>query len=128
MRGAGLEEPALLGRGGHLRQGSRDRCHSLHGTARCGLGMFKDGTNGANVAGPGSSIWPDTGSGSSAAVNLGLTLPPDFCGGGNWGSPSAGGVQYAFCDGSVRVVPNATSPMILGLLADRADGQIIPDF
>lgn len=89
------------------------------GTARCGLGMFRDGPNGPNVPGPGSSLWPDTGAGSSAPVNLGVTLPPDFCGGGNWGSPSAGGVQFVFCDGSVRTLsygvsdPNFTFTTVL---------------
>jgi prepilin-type N-terminal cleavage/methylation domain-containing protein/prepilin-type processing-associated H-X9-DG protein len=98
------------------------------GTARCGLGMFKDGNNGANVSGPGSSVWPDTGNGSSAPVNLGLPLPPDFCGGGNWGSPSAGGVQFAFCDGSVRTLnyglsdPNFTFTTILWQLIRPNDG------
>jgi prepilin-type N-terminal cleavage/methylation domain-containing protein/prepilin-type processing-associated H-X9-DG protein len=98
------------------------------GTARCGLGMYKDGNNGANVAGPGSASWPDTGSSSSAPVNLGLTLPADFCGGGNWGSPSAGGVQFAFCDGSVRTLsyglsdPNFTFTTIMWQLIRPNDG------
>jgi prepilin-type N-terminal cleavage/methylation domain-containing protein/prepilin-type processing-associated H-X9-DG protein len=98
------------------------------GTARCGLGMYRDGNNGAFVAGPGSSIWPDTGSGSSAPVNLGLALPPDFCGGGNWGSPSPGGVQFVFCDGSVRTLsyglsdPNFTFTTIMWQLIRPNDG------
>jgi prepilin-type N-terminal cleavage/methylation domain-containing protein/prepilin-type processing-associated H-X9-DG protein len=98
------------------------------GTARCGLGMFRDGNNGANVAGPGSSLWPDTGNGSSAPVNLGLALPADFCGGGNWGSPSPGGVQFVFCDGSVRTLsyglsdPNFTFTTIMWQLIRPNDG------
>ncbi|HKI36923.1 MAG TPA: DUF1559 domain-containing protein [Gemmataceae bacterium] len=103
------------------------------GTARCGLGMFRDGNNGANVAGPGSSLWPDTGSGSSAPVNLGLTLPADFCGGGNWGSPSLGGVQFVFCDGSVRTLsyglsdPNFTFTTVMWQLIRPNDGIPIPN-
>src|SRR5262249_20768809 len=54
------------------------------GTARCGLGLFRDGPLGALVAGPGVAFWPDDTSGAS------------YCGGGNWGSPSASGVQFLF--------------------------------
>lgn len=32
-----------------------------------------------------------------------------FCGGGNWGSPSASGVQFLFCDGSVHTLTYAVS-------------------
>jgi prepilin-type N-terminal cleavage/methylation domain-containing protein len=98
------------------------------GLARCGLGLFRDGKNFINVAGPGSASWPDTGSSSSAPVNLGLTLPADFCGGGNWGSPSAGGVQFVFADGSVHTLnygvsdPNFTFTTILWLLIRPNDG------
>ncbi len=98
------------------------------GLARCGLGMFRDGNNGVNVAGPGSATWPDTGSSSSAPVNLGQTLPADFCGGGNWGSPSAGGVQFVFADGSVHTLsyglsdPAFTFTTILWQLIRPSDG------
>ncbi|MGH7170238.1 MAG: DUF1559 domain-containing protein [Gemmataceae bacterium] len=58
------------------------------GTARCGLGLYQDGKLSALVSGPGVGAWPD-----NAA---------QYCGGGNWGSPSPDGVQFVFCDGSVH--------------------------
>jgi prepilin-type N-terminal cleavage/methylation domain-containing protein len=70
------DEPIILGGAG--------------GTARCGLGLFRDGNLGALVSGPGVAAWPDNAN--------------QFCGGGNWGSPSAAGVQFLFCDGSVHVL------------------------
>ena len=36
--------------------------------------------------------------------------------------------QFAFCDGSVRSLVTATDPITLGLLANRSDGQPIPDY
>lgn len=85
------------------------------GLARCGLGMFRDGNLGALVSGPGTSNgWPDNAN--------------QFCGGGNWGSPSAGGVQFAFCDGSVRMLsyglsdPNFTFTTIMWQLIRPTDG------
>ena len=36
--------------------------------------------------------------------------------------------QFAFADGSVRPVSTHTSQYVLGLLANRGDGQAIPDF
>jgi prepilin-type N-terminal cleavage/methylation domain-containing protein len=36
--------------------------------------------------------------------------------------------QFAMADGSVRVVPVSTRPYTLGLLADRSDGLVIPDY
>jgi prepilin-type N-terminal cleavage/methylation domain-containing protein len=36
--------------------------------------------------------------------------------------------QFAYCDGSVRAVINTIDPVILGLLAQRNDGQVIPDY
>jgi hypothetical protein len=45
-----------------------------------------------------------------------------------FGSRHPGICQFAFGDGSVRAVFNATNPVTLGLLASRNDGQPIPDF
>jgi hypothetical protein len=42
------------------------------------------------VDGPGGFTWPDN--------------PTQGCGGGNWGSPSLAGVQFVYCDGSVRTL------------------------
>jgi len=84
------------------------------GTARCGLGLFRDGNLGALVAGPGVGSWPDN--------------PAQFCGGGNWGSPSLSGVQFVFADGSVRTLsyglsdPNFTFTTVLWQLMRPSDG------
>src|SRR5262249_43227479 len=47
---------------------------------------------------------------------------------GSFGSYHPGICQFVFCDGSVRSVRNSTSEVILGLLAQRNDGQVIPDY
>jgi prepilin-type N-terminal cleavage/methylation domain-containing protein len=94
------DEPIVLGGAG--------------GTARCGLGLFRDGNIGALAAGPGVGAWPDNAN--------------QFCGGGNWGSPSAGGVQFVFCDGSVRTLnyglsdPNFTFTTVMWQLMRPSDG------
>ena len=36
--------------------------------------------------------------------------------------------QFCFADGAVRPLPVTISPVTLGLLADRGDGQAIPDW
>jgi prepilin-type N-terminal cleavage/methylation domain-containing protein len=89
------------------------------GTARCGLGLFPDGDLGALVSGPGSPTWPDDQSGAS------------FCGGGNWGSPSSAGVQFVFCDGSVRLLgyalsdPDFAYTTVMWQLIRPSDGRVI---
>src|SRR5262249_27786593 len=45
-----------------------------------------------------------------------------------FGSAHTGVCQFVFLDGAVRPIPIETSGPILGLLANRADGQPIPDF
>lgn len=45
-----------------------------------------------------------------------------------FGSYHTAVVQFAFCDGSVRPLPRAINPTILGLLADRDDGTPTPDY
>jgi prepilin-type N-terminal cleavage/methylation domain-containing protein len=94
------DEPIILGGAG--------------GTARCGLGLFRDGPLGALVAGPGVGAWPDN--------------PAQFCGGGNWGSPSASGVQFVMADGSVRMLsyglsdPNFSFNTVMWQLMRPSDG------
>ena len=89
------------------------------GTARCGTGLFRDGNLGALVSGPGVGAWPDN--------------PAQFCGGGNWGSPWASGVQFVFCDGSVRQLsyslsdPNFAFNTIMWQLIRPSDGIPIPN-
>jgi len=88
------------------------------GTARCGCGLFRDSNNlGALVSGPGVGAWPDNAN--------------QFCGGGNWGSPSGSGVQFLFCDGSVHTLsyslsdPNFTFTTIMWELIRPNDGQSV---
>ena len=45
-----------------------------------------------------------------------------------FGSHHPGICQFVFGDGSVRSLANTTDSFLLGLLANRADGQLIPDF
>src|SRR5262245_39814559 len=45
-----------------------------------------------------------------------------------FGSPHPGVCQFVFVDGAVRPIRTTTSGVILGLLANRADGQPIPDY
>ncbi len=88
------------------------------GLARCGLGLFRDGNLGALVSGPGVSAWPDNAN--------------QYCGGGNWGSPWSSGVQFVYCDGSVRTLsyslsdPNFTFSTIMWQLIRPSDGIPIP--
>ncbi len=46
---------------------------------------------------------------------------------GQFGSWHASTVQFVFCDGSVRGLSTSTPGKTLGYLANRADGQVIPD-
>jgi prepilin-type N-terminal cleavage/methylation domain-containing protein len=88
------------------------------GLARCGLGLYRDGNLGALVSGPGVGAWPDNAN--------------QFCGGGNWGSPWATGVQFVYCDASVRTLsyslsdPNFTFTTIMWQLMRPADGVPLP--
>ena len=65
------------------------------------------------------STWPDDLTGTA------------FCGGGNWGSPSASGVQFLFCDGRVHSLnysvsdPNFTFRTIMWQLMRRSDGTSV---
>ena len=45
-----------------------------------------------------------------------------------FGSYHIGVVQFGFCDGSVRALPQSIDPNTLGLMASRDDGQPIPDY
>jgi prepilin-type N-terminal cleavage/methylation domain-containing protein len=53
---------------------------------------------------------------------------PDSTGAGVFGSWHTGVVQFVFCDGSVHALSTSTSGTTLGYLANRADGQVIPDY
>jgi prepilin-type processing-associated H-X9-DG protein len=45
-----------------------------------------------------------------------------------FGSAHPGLCQFVFCDGSVHALVNTIDPAVLGLLAQRNDGQPIPDY
>jgi prepilin-type N-terminal cleavage/methylation domain-containing protein/prepilin-type processing-associated H-X9-DG protein len=47
---------------------------------------------------------------------------------GQFGGYHPGTVQFVFCDGSVHGVSVSTPGTTLGLLANRADGQVIPSY
>jgi prepilin-type processing-associated H-X9-DG protein len=48
--------------------------------------------------------------------------------GWKFGSAHPGLCQFVFCDGSVHALSNTINPAVLGLLAQRNDGQPIPDY
>jgi prepilin-type processing-associated H-X9-DG protein len=48
--------------------------------------------------------------------------------GWKFGSYHSGICQFAFCDGSVHILKNSISENVLGLLANKSDGQVIPDY
>jgi prepilin-type N-terminal cleavage/methylation domain-containing protein len=80
------------------------------GTGRCGDELYSD----VQLNG-----FPDLASGS------GWTVGSESCGGGNWGSPSLAGPQFAFGDGSVRTVHYSTPSPMVRLMIRPADGQVI---
>jgi hypothetical protein len=45
-----------------------------------------------------------------------------------YGSYHTAVVQFAYCDGSVHSLYRTLDPVTLGLLADRDDGQPLPDY
>jgi prepilin-type N-terminal cleavage/methylation domain-containing protein len=97
------DEPIILGGAG--------------GTARCGLGLYRDSP-------PLLTLAADPQSGFSYPDN-----PASFCGGGNWGAPWSAGVQFLFGDGSVHLLsyalsdPNPSFNTMLWKLIRPQDGQ-----
>jgi hypothetical protein len=82
------------------------------GAARCGENLYQDQSLRSfpeNASGPG---WFDP------TTNA-------FCGGGNWGSPAAGGVQFLFVDGGVRNINYAIAPPVMRNLIQPNDGNIV---
>ncbi len=84
------------------------------GTGRCGDGVYQDSTlvNYPNY--PESRAWSEPAG--------------ESCGGGTWGSPSPGGAQFVYGDGSVRTVNFNVSQPTLRLLIRPYDGQVIPNY
>jgi prepilin-type processing-associated H-X9-DG protein len=102
------DEPIILGGAG--------------GTARCGLGLYRDAYGLLNLV---------------ADPQNGYSYPDDstsFCGGGNWGSPWTAGVQFLFADGSVRLVtydqsdPVPNFNTVLWRLIRPNDGEVATRF
>jgi hypothetical protein len=53
---------------------------------------------------------------------------PEGAVGYGFGSYHPGICPFVFCDGSVRSLVNSIDPNVLGLLACRDDGQVIPNY
>ena len=80
------------------------------GSGRCGKELYSDTI---------LNSFPERASGSGWTFNT-----SGSCGGGNWGSPDGGGVQFAFVDGSVRSLSYSMDTTLLGYLIQPADGQV----
>jgi prepilin-type N-terminal cleavage/methylation domain-containing protein len=80
------------------------------GTGRCGIELYSDAQ---------LNSFPDLASGP------GWTVGNESCGGGNWGTPAAGGPQFVFGDGSVRTIRYGTPPAMVQLMIRPADGQVV---
>jgi hypothetical protein len=66
---------------------------------------------------------------NTRAAGPGFSLANDLNDlGWKFGSYHPGICQFVFCDGSVRILTNGTDVSTLGLLAQRNDGQPVPDF
>jgi prepilin-type N-terminal cleavage/methylation domain-containing protein len=70
----------------------------------------------------------DTTVGRQAGPSYPLALSPTDPYQGQFGSWHTGVVQFVFCDGSVHQLSTATPGTTLGYLANRADGQVVPNF
>jgi prepilin-type processing-associated H-X9-DG protein len=57
-----------------------------------------------------------------------LAVATEVDDGWKFGSAHPGLCQFVFCDGSVRALVNTIDPGTLGLLAQRNDGQPIPEY
>jgi len=89
------DEPILIGGAG--------------GAARCGVALYQDRHGLLDlVAGP-SMVFPNG----------------DYCGGGNWGAPSAAGVQFLLADGSVRNLSFSTDSTVMRRLIQPRDGEVV---
>ena len=80
------------------------------GTGRCGDGLYPDSR---------MVDFPELASGGS------WTVGGESCGGGNWGTPAAGGPQFVFGDGSVRTVNFSTPSAMVRLMIRPADGSVV---
>ena len=99
----------------HVPKGFFGWIQTADGNTLWGDGSIYNGDQGqcvARRAGPGSL----------------LALTPNSSSGNLFGSYHPGTVQFAFVDGSVRIVPVAASGDVLSRLVRRDDGESIPNF
>jgi prepilin-type N-terminal cleavage/methylation domain-containing protein/prepilin-type processing-associated H-X9-DG protein len=95
-----------------------------------GLGVFDTATGAEhdfNIYSSQPSMWAYV-TGRKAGPSFPLALGTTTLYAAQFGSWHAGGVQFAFGDGSVRSLQPSIAGTTLGLLAGRNDGQVIPDF
>ena len=90
------DEPYILGGNG--------------GVGRCGDEFYSDRQ---------LNLFPERTSGP------GWSQGSDTCGGGNWGSPGAGGPQFVLGDGSVQLLSFTTDPVVIRRLIRPADGEVV---
>ena len=83
------------------------------GVGRCGYELYSDRQ---------LNQFPDRVSGA------GWSDSQYACGGGNWGTPSAGGPQFAMADGSVRMVSFTADKQVVFHLIRPADGNPIGSY
>jgi prepilin-type N-terminal cleavage/methylation domain-containing protein len=83
------------------------------GAGRCGIELYPDQQ---------LNSFPDRVSG--AGWNDGVYS----CGGGNWGTPSPGGPQFALADGSVRSISFTVDKPVIWNLIRPADGHVVGDY
>jgi prepilin-type N-terminal cleavage/methylation domain-containing protein/prepilin-type processing-associated H-X9-DG protein len=98
-----------------------DRALYSYGTWWYDEPCLSGGTAGTSRAGTATPLFPDT------TLPLPAHNGTEFFtqGGGAFGGPHAGGVQFVLCDGSVRSIPFNTPTNILDLLLNPADGQVV---
>ena len=82
------------------------------GTGRCGDAIYPDSRMNDFPELVYANSWTEATTGES-------------CGGGNWGTPAAGGPQFVFGDGSVRTVNFSTPSAMVRLMIRPADGAVV---
>jgi prepilin-type N-terminal cleavage/methylation domain-containing protein len=88
------------------------------------LGSLNDGSQDGVIYSGGESNTYRRAAGASnpLAISSSVTISSQF---GSW---HTGLCQFVFADGSVRGLPNSIPGSVLGLLANRNDGQVIPNY
>jgi prepilin-type N-terminal cleavage/methylation domain-containing protein/prepilin-type processing-associated H-X9-DG protein len=88
------------------------------------LGFLNDGSQDGMIYSGGETNTYRRAAGASnpLAISSSVTISSQF---GSWHS---GVCQFVFADGSVKGLPNSVPGSTLGLLANRSDGQVIPNY